>query len=246
MRAIIHTNHKEDLFSKGFKALGFQVTKDNGVDPKPTDILLVWNVTSRNKPTRDKFKRAGARILVAENGYIGKDNNGNKLLALAWDGHAGEGIWNIGDYPRYLDHNFDILPWKDGKNIVILAQRGIGNAKDVSWARQIALELKKKTDKPIIIREHKGRDNPPLEPVLDNAYCCVTWSSGAAIKAIAYGVPVFYSMPNWIGAKAAFYGLDIDNPCKGDRIEMFHRLGWAQWTRAEIESGEALKLCGCI
>lgn len=70
----------------------------------------------------------------------------------------------------------------------------------------------------------------------------VTWASGAAIKAIIEGIPVFYEFNDWIGAPAARYGIDdTENPFLGDRNPMLHRLSWAQWTAEEIASGEPFK-----
>jgi hypothetical protein len=69
----------------------------------------------------------------------------------------------------------------------------------------------------------------------------VTWGSGAGIKSIVAGIPVFHEMPNWIGAPAAKLGLDdIEQPFLGDRQPMLNRLAWAQWDLDEIASGEAI------
>lgn len=243
MRAYIETNHKGELFKDGFRVLKYDVSGWNG-KPDKGDVLVVWNINKQNRSIVGEAKNKGCTILVAENGYIGSDDNGNRLIALAKDNHAGLGRWNIGTEKRYLKHNFTIKDWRvSGDEIIILAQRGIGCATDIEWAYKIAKELK--TDKKIIIREHpakKHRENP-VEQALDNAYCAVTWSSGAGIKAIAYGVPVMYCMEGWIGGKAA--SRDLHNLYKGDREPMFHALGWAQWTQREISTGEALEVLLC-
>jgi hypothetical protein len=70
----------------------------------------------------------------------------------------------------------------------------------------------------------------------------VTWGSGAAIKAIAAGIPVFHELKCWIGAEAAQFGIeDLEHPFLGDRHLMFHRLSWAMWTSEELESGEPFR-----
>lgn len=82
----------------------------------------------------------------------------------------------------------------------------------------------------------------PLGADLKDCWAVVTWSSGAAIKAIAAGVPAFHALPNWIGAPAAKpFGSDLENPFLGDRLPMFQRLAWAQWGLDEIASGEPFK-----
>jgi hypothetical protein len=68
----------------------------------------------------------------------------------------------------------------------------------------------------------------------------VTWGSGAALKALAMGVPVFHTFPQWIGAGAANpLGSDLEKPFRGDRLPMFRRLAWAMWPLHELESGAA-------
>jgi hypothetical protein len=73
----------------------------------------------------------------------------------------------------------------------------------------------------------------------------VTWGSGAAIKAICAGVPVFTDWPKWIGAPAALplSGADIEEPLCDDaaRERMLDKLAWAQHAVAEITSGEPLR-----
>jgi hypothetical protein len=70
----------------------------------------------------------------------------------------------------------------------------------------------------------------------------VTWGSGAAIKAIAAGIPVFHELECWIGAEAATFGInDLEHPFLGDRHLMFHRISWAQWTAEELASGEPFR-----
>ena len=56
----------------------------------------------------------------------------------------------------------------------------------------------------------------------------VTWGSGAAIKALLWGIPVVSEMPDWIGEQ--------NNTDEG-RLAMLRRLAWAQWTMDEISEG---------
>ena len=99
------------------------------------------------------------------------------------------------------------------------------------------------TDRPIRVRRHPGLHNTrPLEDDLLNAWACVTWGSGAGIKALAAGIPVYYEMEHWIGADGAqpTRGADIEHPVMGNRQSMLSRVSWAQWAAEEIQSGEAL------
>jgi hypothetical protein len=64
---------------------------------------------------------------------------------------------------------------------------------------------------------------------LANCGKVVTWGSGAAVTALIWGIPVESHQPQWIAAQ--------ENTDAG-RLEMLHRLAWAQATHEEIASGE--------
>lgn len=141
-------------------------------------------------------------------------------------------------------------PWRaDGTEIVVLAQRGIGCpgvAEPRGWAHQTADILRVRTERPVRIRQHPGERGmataTPLEHDLRNAWACVTWGSGAALKALLMGVPVFHGLKRWIGAPAALpWTDDLERPFRGDRLPMFERLAWAIWSLEEIQSGEPFR-----
>lgn len=242
MKAQVSTDHKIECFISGLEAIGYEIANGEIYQPEKNDVLVVWNRKSSNIEKVERFERAGAKVIVAENGYIGVDDNGARLVALALSHHLGKGRWFIGEEPRHQNHNFVVKPWRaPGEEVVILAQRGIGAATDLAWAEQLLEKLTKQTQRPVRLRPHPGKNPPDIEPDLDNAYAVITYASAAAIKAIAYGVPAFYLMENWVGALGAAYGADLEKPFKGDRTAMFHRIGWAQWTVDEVSSGKAFE-----
>jgi len=106
------------------------------------------------------------------------------------------------------------------------------------WLPDVVERLSRLTQRPIQIRYHPGqRPHPPID--FEGTWAAVTWASGAALKAIVSGIPVFHEMPNWIGGTAARYGIEeLERPFLGDRNPMLHRLSWAQWSAEEIASGE--------
>ncbi len=240
MKAQIATDHKVEIFESGLEAIDYTITHGDIYEPKADDILVVWNRKSSNIDKVTRFEKAGCKVIVAENGYIGTDARGGRLISLALSHHLGKGQWFVGRERRHLQHNFEVMPWRfGGEEIVVLAQRGIGEATDLMWAEMLCQKLQKSTNRPVRLRPHPGKEWTPLEPDLLNAHAVITWASAAAVKAIAFGVPAFYLMPNWVGALAATYGTDIEKPFLGDREPMFHSIGWAQWTNKEIADGSA-------
>lgn len=239
-----HYHHGQ--FVTGLKALGFEVSDRIAARPTPGDVLLIWNRSGVRDHYAKLYEAAGAKVIVAENGWIGQTGTGGKFYALCLGHHNGTGAWRVGEADRFPLLNVGLKPWREsGNHIVALCSRGIGEAgvaQPREWPRQIAKRLAAATDRPVTVRPHPATSGRPLEPDLEGAHAVVTWASGAAVKAIAAGIPAFYELKGWIGGTAARHGLaDIDDPFLGDRLPMFRRLAWAQWTAAEIASGEAFR-----
>lgn len=236
-------SYKPASFAAGLARHGFVIDAKPQRQPRPGDLLLMWNRNRSFEGYAATYERAGAQVLVAENGYIGTAEDGGKLYALARRFHNGRGEWFVGPEPR---RTFQLRDWREtGGHIVLLPQRGIGPAGIAMpslWVDRVRSRLKLVTDREIRVRRHPGAAKSDPWPDLRGAHCAVTWGSGAAIKAIAYGIPVFHELSGWIGADAARFGIkNIEDCFVGDRGPMFHRLSWAQWALREVETGEAFE-----
>lgn len=236
-----HSIARRPDFSAGLTAAGFKVVEQLA-RPSPEDVVLCWNRSGGVHERAEVFERAGAHVLVTENGYLGKGWNGHEWFALARDHHAGAGQWKTEGDERWDGFGVELAAWKAGSEIVILEQRSIGEP-DVrspdGWAESMLRRIGGR------IRRHPGMSAAaPIEDELEDAKCVVTWNSGAALKALAHGVPVFYECPTWIGRGAARPVSEWGNePARDDaaRLAMFRRLAWAMWTREEIRSGAPFK-----
>lgn len=228
-------------FAAGLEALGYEMCEKWQKHPEPDDLLLLWNRTRTFDHIAKIYEDAGAHVIIAENGFLGADEDGSKLFALARNYHNGAGSWYIGKEPR---REFEVKPWRQsGDHILLLPQRGIGArgvAMPTSWLADIQKRLAKITDRPIRIRRHPGADRSDPWPDLRGAHCAITWGSGAGLKSLVAGIPVFHELERWIGAPAAKYGINDIEACHlNGRAAMLHRLSWAQWSSREIRSGEA-------
>lgn len=246
-------SYRKEFFCDGLKALGFELSQNTAHVPRPDDVLIVWNRHGSHDAYARRFEAAGAKVIVAENGWIGKDPAGHKLYALCLGHHNGRGEWRIGDDGRWDRLGIALKPWRgDGNHILVLPQRGIGEpgiAMPRQWTGDVVARLAKVTKRPVRVREHPGKKLgindavlPPMDDDLKNCWACVTWASGAGIKAIVAGVPVFYELSGWIGEGAARFGIgDIERPFLGDRLPMLRRMAWAMWSADEIATGEPIK-----
>lgn len=235
-------HYRREAFEAGLSKVGYTITSAPSRVTKG-DLLVVWNRYGHYDQIARRFEAAGATVIVVENGWLGQ----GKYFAIAKSHHNGAGVWTTGEEDRWSPLGIHPKPWRQsGDDILILPQRGIGPpgvAMPAGWAASVFSRLSKITKRPIRVRPHPGKEpHPPLDPDFENCWAAVTWGSGAAVHAIVAGIPVFHEMPNWIGAPAARAGiLEIEDPFLGDREPMLRRLAWAQWSAAEVSSGEPFR-----
>lgn len=237
-------HYRRDAFESGLKAAGYRIVPAI-TNPTPDDILVIWNRTGQNHTLAKQFEAVRAKVLVAENGYMGKKWNGNEWFAVSRNHHNGAGSWNVGGPERWDGWNVQLPPFRtDGTEIVLLPQRGIGEpgvAMPLNWTKDVPGMIGKRCR----VRHHPGDGGGvPLEIDLRSAACVMTWGSGAGLKAMALGIPCFYSFPKWIGAPGARMDAQFSAGPRRDeeaRLAMFRRLAWAMWTLEEIASGYAFE-----
>lgn len=214
LRADLH--YRREAFDKGLKAVGFTPS-----DERQCDVLLIWNRYGRFEASADAVEARGGRVIVAENATWGNGFLGGKWLSVWPHLHNRADSIRYGGPGRWDDMGVPLMDWRSGGERVGLGQRGIGpRGTPKNWAPRNVDRVRKHPGVGVCI---------PLELDLAKAGTVVTWGSGAAVKALMWGIRVESHMPKWCGEQ--------DNTDQG-RIEMFRRLAWAQWTLSEIESGE--------
>lgn len=230
-------HYRRDAFAAGAKRVGYEPQFGLTTKPNANDLLVIWNRFGPSGNAANAFERVGAPVLVAENGYLGNDFAGDRWYAISRSHHNGAGTWNNYGPARWDNIGVDLAPFRTkGSELVLLPQRGIGEA-GVAMPRNWISE---KTHAVTRVRRHPGQHTcTPLQQDLANAYAVYTWGSGAAIKALAWGIPVYSDMPNWIVSDAcAAFGAPL-NLCSRTRLQTFRRMAWAMWRLSEIESGFA-------
>lgn len=240
-------DYRREAFVQGLRSVGYQVLDRAPLGIRPSDVLLIWNRYGDGHRLACQFEAAGARVIVAENGYLGREWNNGIWYAMALGWHNGGGRWPR-DAGRAVEHDVPLRDWRTyGKRIVVLAQRGIGVApiaQPMAWAENAVDAIRRRTKRPVVLRKHPGEQgrNQSLDDALQDAWACVTWGSGAGLKAITLGVPVFHGLKCWIGAPAAReWTQDIEDPFRGDRRPMLRSLMNAQWRLDEIQRGECFR-----
>ena len=238
--------YRRDAFVAGLKAVGCDLGQH------PPDLVVCWNRYGDSDRIGKDCERRGGTVLVAENGPLGREFRGGHYYTICRSRHNTVGTFPEGGPKRWSAWNVPMQPWRrDGKHILVLPARGIGTppvVQPLEWLDQTLAWLARATRRPVKVRQHPGEKTPsrPLEEDLRNAWCCLTWGSGAALKALLAGVPVFYGYPGWIGRSAAWpIGCDLEEPFLGDRLPMFQQLAWSMWEVGEIATGEPFRRLLC-
>lgn len=144
---------------------------------------------------------------------------------------------------------------KNGKSILVVTPsekpcKFYGINRNV-WVKNTIAELKKHTDRPIIVRdkglrrERIGRNSIYHQIEDDNIFAVVTYNSIAATEAIGFGIPAFTLAPNAADPFCLKDLSKIEDPFYEDPdkvIKWQHWLGYCQFTPEEMRLGEAMKI----
>lgn len=196
-------HYRHDAFNAGLEAAGYRVKTSISKPPSANDILLMWNRYGSFDCRAKQFEKAGAIVLIAENGYYGQDSQGRRLYAISKNQHH-----HGGAEIDPLRMTWPIAPAnKAGDTILVCEQRGIGSQlmrSPPEWAEKTAAKLQALGHR-TRIRKHPGKLIPPVSLADDLRDCklCVVWSSTCGVEALARGVPVVYDAPRWIAEDSA-------------------------------------------
>lgn len=219
-------------------------------------------------------KRIGKRVLIADSNLFLYTNKENPLHYLRYSFDdvfpiRGEYFWNDINPERWKkiknDLNLSLKDWKtNGDTILICTQRNGGWSMKgfdvVAWLNQTVNEIKKYTDRPIIVRPHPGDKNAlsylnrkdkkwnisQTEKITDdfkNARCVITYNSSPGVAAAIEGIPVFITDPEPKYSQA--FGVAntdlslVENPKTFERQQWIEKISMSHWNFDELKSGEA-------
>jgi hypothetical protein len=155
---------------------------------------------------------------------------------------------------RFKQFNKKFNSWKKtGRTILIAAPddkpcRFYGIDKE-TWVEQTVNEIKKYTDRPIIVRERAAKridriSTDTLQQALDNdVFALVTYNSVAAVESIFHGIPTFTLAPANAASPVALQDLSlIESPYYPDQDKLYAwgcHLSYGQFHLTELKNGQA-------
>ena len=170
------------------------------------------------------------------------------------------------------DMNIEIKPWRtEGKHICLFLNRGIGGFSTFGkpcyeWAKETVEEIRKYSDRPILIRSHRHAGTSPqltedkknldyilsnfkdithtelgktnIHDDLKNAWACVVHTSTSGTVALLEGIPMFATHKACFSYQWSAGKLnEIENPIMKDRTNFITYYANSHWNLDEVKKG---------
>jgi len=165
----------------------------------------------------------------------------------------------VRDWQRYGDYILFSLQLNGDSALNRLLYNNI-DYKDYCYKK--ILEIKKYTDRKILIRNHpldasvgkflktkfendlqiEFSDKENLYADMNRSWCMVTYNSTSCVEAMLYGLPVITLDSSAITHSLNFSLNNIENSLEPDRTDLLKKIAFMQWTGKECTSGYLWKL----
>ena len=234
------------------------------------DIAVIWSVLWQGRMAKYRniwqtYRDKNKPVVVLEVGGI-KRNETWKIAINGINREADFANQNV-DGERWKKFNIKLEPWKQiGDKIVICGQHSNShqwrnNPPMTTWFDQQITEIRRHTEKPIVIRPHPRNsvglntskyknvkivtpqrdrstyDDTDLAERLKSAWAVVSHSSNPAMTAVFSGIPVYVSEASLSYEVGNVSYENINNPNMPDRQEWANKLAYTEWWTDEIAQG---------
>ncbi len=248
-----------DAFERGVKSLGHEISTGN--DGIPVIWSVLWSGRmAGNRLIYENAKKRGLPIVIIEVGNLLR----NKTWRLSIDNINGHGIF-ANDFdldqkrPEKLGIKLDTVKNNRNSEILIAAQhqkslQWQGMPSMTLWVEQTITELRKYTDRKILIRPHprspflvKLPNTQIITPrqlkgtyddfdINYNFHCVINHNSGPAVQAAIKGTPVICGNSS-LAHELTSSIENIENISLPNRENWFLKLAHTEWTVEEISTG---------
>ena len=234
------------------------------------DIAVIWSVLWQGRMAKYRniwqtYRDKNKPEVVLEVGGI-KRNETWKIGINGINREADFANQNV-DGERWKKFNIKLEPWKQtGDKIVICGQHSNShqwrnNPPMTTWFDQQITEIRRHTEKPIVVRPHPRNsvglntskyknvkivtpqrdrstyDDTDLAERLKSAWAVVSHSSNPAMTAVFSGIPVYVSEASLSYEVGNMSYENINNPNMPDRQEWANKLAYTEWWTDEIAQG---------
>jgi len=234
------------------------------------DVAMIWSVLwqgrmAHYRPIWENYQAKNKPVIVVEVGGIKR--NETWKIGINGINREADFVNKDVDGERWKKFNIDLKPWTHaGEEIIICGQhhnshQWRNNPPMQKWFEQQIIDIRKYTDKPIIIRPHprnhvtldvkkfnnveivsprrdnKTYDDTDLAERLKSAWALVSYSSNPAMTAAINGIPVYVSEASLSYEIGNTSFENINNPKMPDRQSWANKIAYTEWWPDEIEQG---------
>ena len=234
------------------------------------DVAVIWSVLWQGRMAKYRniwqtYRDKNKPVVVLEVGGI-KRNETWKIGINGINREADFANQNV-DGERWKKFNIELQPWKQtGDKIIICGQHSNShqwrnNPPMSTWFDQQITQIRKHTDKPIVIRPHprngvslnakkyqnvkivtpqrdrRTYDDTDLAERLKSAWAVVSHSSNPAMTAVFSGIPVYVSEASLSYDVGNMSYENINHPNMPDRKQWANKLAYTEWWPDEIAQG---------
>ena len=252
-----------DAFEQGVKSLGHEIVTAN------EDVAVIWSVLwqgrmAANRGIYETCIRENKPVVIIEVGNLKR----NSLWRICLNNINGLGTFGNNQNldatrPEKLGVKLQSPPSVRRGEILIAAQhehslQWTGMPTMRAWTENIVAEIKKHTNRRIVVRPHPRSpfpvkipgvllDSPKRVPntyddfnIFYNYHCVINHNSGPAVQAAIEGVPIICDSSSLAGELSSKLE-NIENVLLPDRTEWFLKLCHTEWTVDEIAKGIPLQ-----
>lgn len=274
-----------DNFCRGVVATGDTAIAHRGFDALNCDVALIQGFVHQHGKTAAHLKLRqdavnlqkinGKRSLIVDSNLFLYADPGNTKQYLRY---SFDGVFPTTGF--YFDRDTNSDRWKKissdlgislkpyrthGNHILICLQRNGGwsmrGLHVQQWLDNTIAEIKKYSDRPIIVRKHPGDKKADdylkikyknvlvspkgvsLKQDLAGAWATVVYNSSPSVASLIEGVPAFLTDPHPEHSQACSVAntaiSQIENPTLLERQEWIEKLSMCHWNFEELRSGTA-------
>ena len=239
-------------------------------EDKNSDVVVIWSVLWQGrmlgyKKIWDECQLKNKPVVVLEVGGIKR----NKTFKVGINGVNREADFanQTVDDKRWKKLNIELKPWQStGDTIIICGQhhkshQWRNNPSMNLWFEQQINEIRKYTNRPILVRPHPRNpvgldikkwknvsykppqrdyntiDDTDFKETLKHTWAVINYSSNPAMIAVFNGIPVFVSEQSLCYDVGNINISKINNPVMPNRNKWANKLAYTEWWQKEIEKG---------
>jgi hypothetical protein len=206
---------------------------------------IVWGLIRGAREIMIETNQSGRIFYQIDNAYFGRNiyyritKNALQLSQISDQvtAHRRESI--------FKELGLRILPWNNKRNgpiILCLSSSHLYEfygANTEAWITSTIAQIRRFSDREIIIRDKDLDPSNPIQAQINNAWCVVTHVSAAALDALLLGIPVITTGHCAASPLSTTFELIENPPMSEGREELFASLSWGQFTPAEMLNGFA-------